>query len=91
LTNGDQIDLKNVANGLSQSYLDALSPANCYNYSNVAASFRAPAGYPAYYPPVPGIEYYTTTPVSVAAIASGNGANLYSGSNAEQWKFTMSG
>lgn len=56
LTNGEQIDLKNVATSLQQSYLDALSPANSYAYPNVAASFRAQAAYPTYYPPMPGME-----------------------------------
>ncbi|KAI6189882.1 Homeobox domain-containing protein [Aphelenchoides bicaudatus] len=86
LTNGEQIDLKNVATSLQQSYLDALSPANSYAYPNVAASFRAQAAYPTYYPPMPGMEYYTT-PVSVAAaaVAATNGNNLYNGT--EQWKF----
>jgi hypothetical protein len=93
LVNGEQIDLKNVATSLQQSYLDALSPANSYAYSNVAAQFRAQSGYPAYYPQVPGMEYVQyAAPASLAsaAAAASNGSQLYSGAG-DQWKFSMSG
>lgn len=89
---GDQLDLKNVATSLQQSYLDALSPANNYAYTNVAAQFRAQSGYPSYYPQVPGMEYVQYAPASLAsaAAAASNGGQLYSGAG-DQWKFTMNG